>query len=110
MAIPSLVLQPLIENAVRHAVASRPEGGRIVLAARPDGDRLVIEVSDDGPGFDDAPPSGAGFGLHSVRERLRVAGPGHDVAVDSTPGRGATVRLTLPLRPHTDPPPTGDPS
>lgn len=98
--VPSLVLQPLVENAVRHAVASRPEGGTIRLAARAEGDRLVVEVSDDGPGFDPAAePSGAGFGLHSVRERLRMAGPPHAVEIESDPIRGATVRLVLPFTP-----------
>ena len=95
--VPSLLLQPLVENAVRHGVASRPAGGTVRIAARRDGDRLVIEVADDGPGFDgDRPASGAGFGLHSVRERLRAAGL-PDLALESAAGRGTRVRLTLPL-------------
>ncbi len=110
VAVPSLVLQPLIENAVRHAVASRDTGGTVRVSARADGDRLELAGSDDGPGFDDdAPPSGVGFGLHSVRERMRGAGAGHALAIDSEPGRGATVRLTLPLRSLSDTLKTGDP-
>jgi len=96
--VPSLLLQPLVENAVRHAVAPRTEGGTVTLAARREGDLLVLGVEDDGPGLDEnATPSGAGFGLHSVRERIRVAGPPHALAIDSAPGRGTRIRITLPI-------------
>jgi signal transduction histidine kinase len=99
--IPSLLLQPLVENAVRHGISPRPEGGTIALAARREGDRLIVEVSDDGPGFDRREQSaGSGFGLHSVRERLRVAGPPHALHVESAPGRGTRVRVVLPLNPR----------
>jgi signal transduction histidine kinase len=96
--VPSLLLQPLVENAVRYAVAPRPEGGTVRLSARREGRQLVVEVSDDGPGFDgDRTPSGAGFGLHSVRERLRAAGLLDALAIESAAGRGTRVRITLPI-------------
>jgi two-component system, LytTR family, sensor kinase len=67
---PPLVLQPLVENAVRHGLADRPEGGRITLRARIEGKQLVLTVDDDGAG---APAGeGTGIGVSSVRERLRV--------------------------------------
>ncbi|HEY2956330.1 MAG TPA: sensor histidine kinase [Candidatus Eisenbacteria bacterium] len=98
--VPSLLLQPLVENAIRHGVSPRPAGGTVRIAARREGDRLVVEVSDDGAGMDPAhAPSGAGFGLHAVRERLRVAGRPHDLEIESAPGRGTRVRVTLPLHP-----------
>jgi two-component sensor histidine kinase len=98
--VPSLLLQPLVENAVRYAISPRPDGGTISLLARREEDRLVIEVHDDGPGFNGAEPaSGTGFGLHSVRERLRAAGPPHAIEIDSAPGRGTRIRITLPLIP-----------
>jgi LytS/YehU family sensor histidine kinase len=98
--VPSLLLQPLIENAVRHGVASRESGGTVRLHAAISGRTLVVEIADDGPGFDgDAEPSGAGFGLHSVRERLRAAGPPHAIEIESAPGAGTRVRVTLPLEP-----------
>jgi signal transduction histidine kinase len=100
-AVPSLLLQPLVENAVRYAASARPEGATITIAAARPGDALVLEVEDDGPGLDAAAtPSGTGFGLHSVRERLRAAGPSHALTVESAPGHGTRVRITLPLRTH----------
>ena len=100
--VPTLLLQPVVENAVRHGVAARAEGGRVVIAARRAGDRLELSVEDDGPGFDpDGPntPDGHGFGLHSVRERLRAAGLADALVVDSAPTRGARVVVRLPLEP-----------
>lgn len=96
--VPSLLLQPLVENAVHHAVSASEKGATIELNVRADGDRLLLEVADDGPGMDHAPASeGAGFGLHSVRERLRVLGPPHEIQIESSPGRGTRVRVHVPL-------------
>jgi len=97
--VPSLLLQPLVENAVRHGIGPTPKGGTVRLAAHRDQDRLVLEVADDGAGMNGREPvRGAGFGLHSVRERVRAAGPPHAIDIDSAPGAGTRVRLTLPLR------------
>jgi sensor histidine kinase YesM len=99
--VPSLLLQPLVENAVRHGLAGSTAGGTLTLTARRDGDRLAIEVADDGPGLDPAAVETAdGFGLRSVRERLRLAGPPHALEIDSAPGRGTRVRITLPVAPR----------
>lgn len=100
--VPGLLFQPLIENAVRYAVAPRAEGGTVSLRVRrdPSGETLTAEIADDGPGF--APgvrPSGHGVGLESVRERLRLGGSGHAFALESTPGGGTRVRVTLPIAP-----------
>ncbi len=106
-AVPTLLLQPLVENAVRHGIAPRPQGGTIRLAARSEHGRLVLEVADDGLGFDPASPrtttpdDDGGFGLHAVRERLRAEGMADAIAVESAPGKGTRVRITLPLQPQT---------
>jgi signal transduction histidine kinase len=103
--VPGLLFQPLVENAVRYAVAEREAGGSVRLEARRDGDSLRVTVSDDGPGFVPGTPArGHGVGLESVRERLRLAGSGHSLEIDSRPGHGARVTVTLPLRPELPPP------
>lgn len=107
--VPGLLLQPLVENAVRYAVAARTGGGTITIRARREDAALIIEVADDGPGFlPGAAPQGHGVGLESVRERLRLAGPGHAFAITSGLGEGTCATLTLPLRPTPRPniPPT----
>lgn len=67
--VPAMIVQTLVENAVKHGVARRRAGGRVSILSNRDGSKLHIEVRDDGPGF---PPAavGPGFGLRSVRERL----------------------------------------
>ncbi len=94
--VPALVLQPLVENAVLHAAGARTEGGTVRLAASVRDGALTLEVADDGPGFDPA-AEGDGFGLRSVRERVRGLGPGHTFEVESSPGRGTRVRVSLPV-------------
>jgi len=96
--VPSLLLQPLVENAVRYAVADRPEGGTIRIEARAVDQSLEVSIADDGPGFTPGtPPRGHGVGLESVRERLRLAGAGHDFTLHTAPGTGTRVVITLPL-------------
>ena len=99
LPVPSLLLQPIVENAVRHGVSARPAGGTVRLAARRAGPLLLLEVEDDGPGLDVAAPgaTGTGFGLRSVRERLEALGPPHAIEIHSPPGRGTLVRITLPV-------------
>jgi len=83
-------------------VAPRPAGATVTLRVRrdPGGITLTAEIADDGPGFTPgARPSGNGVGLESVRERLRLGGAGHAFALESAPGAGTRVRVTLPLSP-----------
>jgi two-component system LytT family sensor kinase len=100
LEVPSLLLQPLVENAVRYAVSQRSEGGTIRIGARSDGTRLHLTVADDGPGISEhAAASGNGFGLHSVRERLRAAGPPHELQIRTSPDRGTEIEVIVPVRP-----------
>ena len=100
--VPPLLLQPLVENAIRHGLEPRVDGGRIDVIARQEGPSLRIDVADTGIGMaPDAhrPDTGGGFGLAQVRERVAsLPGGGGTVQVTSRPGQGTTVRLTLPLR------------
>jgi two-component system, LytTR family, sensor kinase len=100
--LPSLLLQPLIENAIKHGVARRVEGGTLSIRARRDGAMLQIEVADDGPGCGatgPAPPgNGHGVGLVNVRERLRVLyGERQSFEAADREPQGFLVRLRLPF-------------
>ncbi len=98
-SVPMFLLQPLVENAVRHAVAGRRDGGRIEIRAREHDGELSLEVSDDGPGFGDAPPSGVG--LANVRDRLQhLYGHAQSMQLEAANGGGALVRIALPLKAH----------
>ena len=93
---PPLILQPLVEIAVRHGLADRPEGGRIALGARVEGEQLVLTVEDDGAG--QPAEEGTGIGVSSVRERLRVL-YGDAASIETGPrARGFGVTLRLPVR------------
>jgi two-component system LytT family sensor kinase len=98
--VPVLLLQPLVENAVRHAVAPREEGGLVAVEARAAGDRLRLTVADDGPGLAAASPtSSSGIGLANTRERLaQLYGAAHRFALEAAPGGGVRVVIELPLR------------
>lgn len=100
--VPSFLLQPLVENAIRHGIERVPSGGRLLIRASREGaDRLRIEVHDDGVGLHSAlpPRRGSGLGLPTTRERLRhLYGDAQTFALkDGTP-RGAIAVVTLPLR------------
>ncbi|MEZ5317897.1 MAG: histidine kinase [Vicinamibacterales bacterium] len=95
--VPTLLLQPLVENAIKHGLTGCPEGGRVRLAARREDDGLVIDVTDSGTGFDPAAVH-RGVGLTSVRQRLAAHfGARASMTIDSTPGRGSAIRLQLPF-------------
>jgi signal transduction histidine kinase len=97
--VPHLILQPLVENAIRHAVASRAGPARIRVAARRADGSLRLEVSDSGPGITAAASRpGAGVGLRNVRARLeQLYGGRHRFELANGDGGGLTVTLELPL-------------
>jgi signal transduction histidine kinase len=94
--VPPLILQPLVENAVRHGIADRPEGGRIALRARVADHRLLLTVEDDGPG--NGVKAGNGVGVGSVRERLAVLYGGTASLETRRLPHGYRVSLDLPCR------------
>jgi len=100
--VPSILLQPLIENSIKHGLEPRIHGGTVTLRSRLLGDRVLIEVADDGVGVTTRPTSalrrgGAGIGMKNVRERLEVLyGAEARFDVVSSPGRGTLVSIEIP--------------
>jgi two-component system LytT family sensor kinase len=100
--VPSILLQPLIENSIKHGLEPRINGGTVTLRSRLEGDRVFIEVADDGVGMGNRPPSslrrvGAGIGMKNVQERLDVLyGNQAHFNVVSNPGRGTLVSIEIP--------------
>jgi two-component system LytT family sensor kinase len=97
--VPSLILQPLVENAVRHGLSSGSAAGHIEIRAQRDRDTLKVTVKDDGPGLpaDWRPEHGYGVGLSNTRERLeRLYGAAQRFEIGNAPGGGVEVTLTLP--------------
>lgn len=99
--VPNLLLQPLVENAIKHAVAPREEGGHVTVRARRDGSALVLEVLDDGPGPGASDiPVGSGVGLSNSRARLAALyGTAQHLHLRQRgDAPGAVVEVSLPLR------------
>jgi two-component sensor histidine kinase len=98
--VPNLLLQPLVENAVKHGISRRTTPGMVHLVGERRGDRLHVEVMNDGPGS--APHSGqvnSGIGLRNTRSRLDLAyGSDYRLDIESLPTGGTSVRLDLPWR------------
>ena len=103
--LPSMLLQPLIENSIKYAVGAQEEGARISLTARVIGERLRLQVEDTGPGADLTPnstrtgaPISTGVGLANTRNRLVQAyGDAHLFETRSQPGGGFTVLIEIPF-------------
>ena len=115
--VPSILLQPLIENSIKHGLEPRIHGGTVTLRSKLTGDRVLIEVADDGVGMGNRPSSslrsdglgsprmdsysrggeGAGIGMKNVQERLEVLyGAQASFKVVSNPGRGTLVSIEIP--------------
>jgi signal transduction histidine kinase len=100
--VPSLILQPLVENAIKHGVTPRAEGGEVSVEIARDDGRLRVSVCDDGPGIDAdvaRASRGNGVGLANTRARLeQLYGDDHRFVVGNNPSGGAMVELVIPLR------------
>ncbi len=95
--VPAFVLQPLVENAVRHAVAPRAEGGRLRITVRSLDGGLRLSVEDDGPGPGAPPTAGEGLGLRLIRERLAALyGERAWLRAGAAPGGGFAVEVAIP--------------
>ena len=97
--VPTLVLQPLVENSIRHGIAPRARPGRILLRARRSGDTLHLEVSDDGVGLQGKAAIDEGVGLSNTRARLQqLYGEAHRFEFSESAEGGLAVSLTIPWR------------
>jgi two-component sensor histidine kinase len=97
--VPTFLLQPLVENAIRHGVARREDAGQISISSRMTGAELHLSVRDDGMGFDPQSKHN-GVGLSNTRERLRTLyGDRANLTIDTRPNHGTDVSIVLPYRP-----------
>ena len=102
--VPMLSLQPLVENAVRHGLQHRAEGGTISVRAETVGDDVQVRIADDGEGIEPGQiagllaGTGGGIGLSNVDARLRATfGEAYALRIESVPGSGTTAIMTVPL-------------
>jgi two-component system LytT family sensor kinase len=103
--IPSMLLQPLVENSIKHGLSSKIDGGSIYLRSRISDSKVIVEVEDDGVGMGAAQllerPTGfggTGIGMANVAERLKVLyGDTARMTIDSREGKGTLVRLRMPI-------------
>jgi two-component system LytT family sensor kinase len=100
MVVPSMILQPLVENAIRHGIGPKIDGGTITLRTKRANGRLMIEVVDNGVGIPEHRRSevlDSGIGISNVRERLKVLyGQDFSLEIDSRPGQGTAIRFEIP--------------
>jgi two-component system LytT family sensor kinase len=100
MLVPSMLLQPLIENSIKHGISSKIDGGTVIIRTAHSNGRLSIEVEDDGVGIPEADLAGMlnkGIGVSNVKERLKVLyNQDYRMLIDSQPGRGTRVEIEVP--------------
>jgi two-component system LytT family sensor kinase len=104
VVVPSMLLQPLVENSIKHGLAPKVEGGSIYLRSRVSDSKLIIEVEDDGVGMggahleESSTWTGMGIGMANISERLQVLyGETARMTIDSHEGKGTLIRIRLPL-------------
>ena len=105
--LPPMLIQPIVENAVKHGISLKMGGGTVTIRAAVEEQKLRIEIADDGIGFDLHSVDGSGcrgVGLENVRSRLEHVAGGGDLQVVTTPGGGTRVSLEMPVEKGEDSP------
>jgi LytS/YehU family sensor histidine kinase len=96
--VPSLLLQPLLENAVKHGISRRAQGGAIRISAARSNGTLTLRVYNDGPAFPPHPQNTSGVGMSNIRARLRsLYGDAFDLSVRNQSGDGVEVAVSVPF-------------
>ncbi len=96
--LPSLTVQPIVENAVRHGICVRDEGGTVTVATKEAEDAFLVIIKDDGVGFEPdklSPDDAQHIGIRNVRDRLAMISYA-GLSIDSVPGEGTTVTIRVP--------------
>lgn len=99
--VPTLILQPLVENAIRHGISRRAQAGQVSIRARRTDDNLILQVQDDGPGLhsDTTPTPGTGVGLRNTRARLeQLYGEDQALELVQVPAGGTLATLRIPYK------------
>ena len=100
LIMPSMLLQPLVENAIKHGIGQKIGGGQITIRSRRETGHTVIEIVDDGGGMNEAEldlSQSGGIGLRNVDERLRVIyGENYHLKIESSRGQGTCARIEIP--------------
>ena len=105
---PPMMVQGLVENAIKHGLEPKPEGGQLTVKAEIAHGQLVVTVTDTGVGFGKADTAGTGTGLANIRERLRLLyGDRARLDVSTPEGGGTQARVTLPYKAHMASPAAG---
>lgn len=95
---PHMVLQPVVENAVKHGIAQRSRGGTVRISSRRRGNHLVVEVWDDGPGLRASAAGGTGVGLRNNRHRMaQLYGPDQSLELAEAPAGGTIATIVVPF-------------
>ncbi len=98
---PPMMLQSLVENAIKHGLEPKPDGGRLTVSAEIVHGKLAVTVADTGLGFGKAATAGTGIGLNNIRERLQLLYGGKaSLAVNENQGGGTAVTITVPYTTH----------
>jgi len=101
---PPMMIQGLVENAIKHGLEPKPEGGQLTVRAEIVHGKLAVTVADTGLGFGKAATSGTGVGLANIRERLQLLYGGKaQVAVAANQPSGTIVTITVPYVARTRP-------
>jgi signal transduction histidine kinase len=96
--VPYLLLQPLVENAIRHGLSAHADAGYIRIGASRDAGTLILRIQDDGRGFTTGDKQGEGVGLGNTRARLTALyGASHRLNIENAPDGGGVVTIVLPL-------------